>query len=125
MNSTDIQVEADVRSGPAPDYPAAADANTAYTIGDAPHLAALDQFGLILIEQRFDEEDVLGHAELATTVHTPICLDETIASTRAAAAAVRPRRRSPDCAHRSWDRRRPLPDRLDATTTSTEWIPAP
>ena len=41
------------------------DANTAYTLADARHLARLDPFDLLLIEQPLDEEDVLGHADLA------------------------------------------------------------
>ena len=64
------------------------DANTAYTRADARHLARLDPFDLLLIEQPLDEEDVLGHAELAKTVRTPICLDESITSARAAADAI-------------------------------------
>lgn len=64
------------------------DANTAYTLADARHLARLDPFGLLLIEQPLDEEDVLGHAELATVISTPICLDESITSARTAAAAI-------------------------------------
>ncbi len=64
------------------------DANTAYTLGDAPLLARLDPFGLLLIEQPLDEEDVLGHARLARQVRTPICLDESITSARAAADAI-------------------------------------
>jgi o-succinylbenzoate synthase len=64
------------------------DANAAYTLADAQHLAQLDPFGLLLIEQPLEEEDVLGHAELATVVQTPICLDESITSARAAAAAI-------------------------------------
>jgi O-succinylbenzoate synthase len=65
------------------------DANTAYSVGDARHLAQLDAFDLLLIEQPLDEEDVLGHAELARRVRTPICLDESITSARAAADAIR------------------------------------
>jgi O-succinylbenzoate synthase len=65
------------------------DANTAYTLHDAPQLARLDPFDLLLIEQPLDEEDVLGHAELAKRVRTPICLDESIVSARAAADAIR------------------------------------
>jgi O-succinylbenzoate synthase len=65
------------------------DANTAYTLGDAPQLARLDPYGLLLIEQPLDEEDVLGHAALAELIGTPICLDESIVSARAAAAAIR------------------------------------
>ena len=65
------------------------DANTAYTLADARHLARLDPFDLLLIEQPLDEEDVLGHAELARHLKTPICLDESIVSARAAADAIR------------------------------------
>jgi len=64
------------------------DANTAYSVSDARHLAQLDAFDLLLIEQPLDEEDILGHAELAKRVKTPICLDESITSARAAAAAI-------------------------------------
>ncbi len=64
------------------------DANTAYTLADARHLAKLDEFGLLLIEQPLPEEDVLGHASLAKVVSTPICLDESITSARTAAAAI-------------------------------------
>ncbi|HWG02266.1 MAG TPA: o-succinylbenzoate synthase, partial [Trebonia sp.] len=64
------------------------DANTAYTLADARHLARLDEFGLLLMEQPLAEEDVLGHAALAKTVRTPICLDESITSARTAAAAI-------------------------------------
>jgi O-succinylbenzoate synthase len=65
------------------------DANTAYTLADARHLARLDAFDLLLIEQPLAEEDVLGHAELARTLRTPVCLDESITSARAAADAIR------------------------------------
>ena len=64
------------------------DANTAYTLADARHLARLDPFDLLLIEQPLDEEDVLGHAELAKVITTPVCLDESITSARTAAAAI-------------------------------------
>jgi o-succinylbenzoate synthase len=65
------------------------DANTAYTLGDARHLAQLDAFDLLLIEQPLEEEDILGHADLAKLVKTPICLDESITSAQTAAAAIR------------------------------------
>jgi o-succinylbenzoate synthase len=64
------------------------DANTAYTLQDARHLARLDPFDLLLMEQPLPEEDVLGHAALAKLVRTPICLDESITSARTAAAAI-------------------------------------
>ena len=65
------------------------DANTAYTLADAGQLAKLDPFDLLLIEQPLDEEDVFGHAELAKLITTPVCLDESITSARAAADAIR------------------------------------
>lgn len=64
------------------------DANTAYTLTDAPHLAQLDEFDLLLIEQPFDEEEVREHAELARQIRTPVCLDESIESSRDAAEAI-------------------------------------
>ncbi|MEA5360274.1 o-succinylbenzoate synthase [Amycolatopsis sp., V23-08] len=65
------------------------DANTAYTLSDVPQLQRLDPFELLLIEQPLDEEDVLGHAELARHLRTPICLDESVVSARSAADAIR------------------------------------
>ncbi|HZQ81459.1 MAG TPA: o-succinylbenzoate synthase [Gaiellaceae bacterium] len=64
------------------------DANTAYTRADAQHLAELDEFELLLIEQPLPEEDVRGHAEVAQVVRTPICLDESITSAKAAEDAI-------------------------------------
>ena len=64
------------------------DANTAYTLADARHLAQLDPFGLLLIEQPLPEDDVLGSAALARQIRTPVCLDESITSARTAAAAI-------------------------------------
>lgn len=65
------------------------DANAAYSLGDARQLALLDPFDLLLIEQPLEEEDVLGHADLARRIRTPVCLDESITSARDAAAAIR------------------------------------
>jgi O-succinylbenzoate synthase len=64
------------------------DANAAYTLADAAHLARLDPFALLLIEQPLPEEDLLGHAELQRRLRTPVCLDESITSARAAVDAV-------------------------------------
>lgn len=64
------------------------DANAAYSLAEARQLAALDQFNLLLIEQPLAEDDVRGHAELARMLRTPICLDESITSARAAADAI-------------------------------------
>jgi o-succinylbenzoate synthase len=64
------------------------DANAAYTRDDGYHLAELDAFDLLLIEQPLPEDDIVGHAELARIVTTPICLDESITSARAAEDAI-------------------------------------
>jgi len=64
------------------------DANTAYTLADAAHLALLDPFGLLLIEQPLDEQDLRGHADLAARITTPVCLDESIESAADAIAAI-------------------------------------
>ena len=72
-----------------PDVLLQVDANTAYTLADARHLARLDPFDLLLIEQPLDEEDVLAHATLAQQIRTPICLDESITSARSAADAIK------------------------------------
>jgi O-succinylbenzoate synthase len=64
------------------------DANTAYTLADAHHLARLDPFDLLLIEQPLPEDDLRGHAELAKHLRTAICLDESITSARDAATAI-------------------------------------
>jgi O-succinylbenzoate synthase len=64
------------------------DANTAYTLGDAGHLAELDPFRLVLIEQPLPEDDVAGHAALARQIRTPVCLDESITSAPVAADAI-------------------------------------
>jgi O-succinylbenzoate synthase len=64
------------------------DANGAYTLADAPRLAELDPFDLLLIEQPLAEDDLPGHATLATLIATPMCLDESIQSARDAAAAI-------------------------------------
>ena len=70
------------------DVPLQVDANTAYSLSDAPQLAKLDPFGLLLIEQPLPEDRVLDHAKLAKTVRTPICLDESIESAQNAADAI-------------------------------------
>jgi O-succinylbenzoate synthase len=64
------------------------DANAAYTLVDAPHLAELDDFGLLLIEQPLADDDLVQHAALAKRLRTPLCLDESIESAAHAAAAI-------------------------------------
>jgi O-succinylbenzoate synthase len=63
-----------------PDVPLQVDANTAYTLDDADHLAGLDAFDLLLVEQPFAEDRLGDHARLAQRLATPVCLDESITS---------------------------------------------
>jgi len=55
-----------------------ADANSAYTPADADHLAQLDAFDLIMLEQPLGRDDLVRHAALQRRLATPICLDESI-----------------------------------------------
>ena len=71
-----------------PEIPLQVDANSAYTLADADTLAQLDRFGLLLIEQPLQEDDIVDHAALAQQLKTPICLDESITSVKAARDAL-------------------------------------
>ncbi|HMK07644.1 MAG TPA: o-succinylbenzoate synthase, partial [Anaerolineales bacterium] len=63
------------------------DANSAYTLDDAPRLRALDGLALLLIEQPLAEDDLIDHARLQAELRTPLCLDESILSARHARQA--------------------------------------
>lgn len=71
-----------------PDVLLQVDANGAYRIDDARHLAQLDAFALLLLEQPLPDDDLSGHAELAKLIGTPICLDESIGSPADARDAI-------------------------------------
>jgi O-succinylbenzoate synthase len=85
----DLEPIAAVRERFGPGLALQADANAAYTLARAPDLRRLDRFGLLLLEQPLAADDMLGHAELARQLATPVCLDESITSPRAAATAIR------------------------------------
>lgn len=61
-----------------PNLPVMADANSVYTLADAPLLRQLDQFNLMMIEQPLADDDIIDHAALQRELRTPICLDESI-----------------------------------------------
>lgn len=84
----DIEPTRLVRELIGPEMGLQVDANTAYTRADVAHLARLDEFDLLLIEQPLAEDDLLGHATLAAAVRTPVCLDETITSLTVAEDAI-------------------------------------
>lgn len=85
---SDIEHVGAVRDMIGPDTPLQVDANTAYRRTDGDHLRQLDQFNMMLIEQPLAEEDIIGHAQLATQVETPICLDESLVSAAGTADAI-------------------------------------
>jgi O-succinylbenzoate synthase len=73
------------RFGP---IPLMVDANAAYRLGDAAHLQQLDRFDLMMIEQPLEYDDIRDHARLQACMRTPICLDESLPSVRAAEEAI-------------------------------------
>jgi O-succinylbenzoate synthase len=65
--------------------PLTVDANGAYEWPrDEAALRALDDAGLLYIEQPLAPDELVGHARLAQTLRTPVCLDETLRDARAA-----------------------------------------
>jgi len=64
------------------------DANSAYSLKDMDHLKALDNFGLLMIEQPLDHDDLVDHSKLQFVLRTPICLDESITTLRRAEQAL-------------------------------------
>ena len=82
----DVAAVAAARAGLAgTDLPLTVDANGAYEWPrDEGALRALDETGLLYIEQPLAPDELVGHAELARALRTPICLDETLRDARAA-----------------------------------------
>jgi O-succinylbenzoate synthase len=68
--------------------PLMVDANAAYTPADADHLAQLDPFALMMIEQPLEYDDIADHAALQRRLSTPICLDESIKTVHVAEEAI-------------------------------------
>jgi len=64
------------------------DANAAYTLNDAQHLARLDAFDLMMIEQPLEYDDIRDHTRLQASLRTPICLDESLETPRQAEEAL-------------------------------------
>ncbi len=83
----DIQIVEAVRQQ-YPEIPLQVDANSAYTLNDLQRLRALDDFGLLLIEQPLSDDDIVDHARLQEQLRTPICLDESIHSVADARKAL-------------------------------------
>jgi O-succinylbenzoate synthase len=71
-----------------PAVPLMADANSAYTLADAPLFQELDAHGLTMVEQPLGWDDIVDHATLQRQIRTPICLDESIRSAADARKAL-------------------------------------
>ncbi|HWS86985.1 MAG TPA: o-succinylbenzoate synthase [Pyrinomonadaceae bacterium] len=71
-----------------PDIRLMVDANSAYTLADAPTLRALDEFDLMMIEQPLAYDDREDHAKLQRQLRTPVCLDESVRSAEDARKAL-------------------------------------
>lgn len=76
----DVEYVRAVRDALGPEAPLMADANSAYTLDDANHLARLDELDLLMIEQPLAPDDLVRHGVLQRQLQTPICLDESITS---------------------------------------------
>jgi len=74
----DVEFVRAVRNAVGPEISLMVDANSAYTLADAPLLQQLDDFALLMIEQPLGHDDLVRHAELQRRLRTPICLDESI-----------------------------------------------
>jgi o-succinylbenzoate synthase len=71
-----------------PDATLSVDANAAYALDDADVFRALDDYGLLMVEQPLRHDDLLEHARLQTLIRTDLCLDESIRSAAHARAAL-------------------------------------
>lgn len=71
-----------------PTLPVMIDANGQYDEKDMEHLIALDEYGLMMIEQPFKAGDFYLHQRLQQEMKTPLCLDESIMSFHDAVQAV-------------------------------------
>jgi O-succinylbenzoate synthase len=71
-----------------PDIMLSCDANSAYKLRDADHVATFDAFNLLMVEQPLWYDDFYYHSMLQKRMTTPICLDESIRNRRDALAAI-------------------------------------
>jgi O-succinylbenzoate synthase len=71
-----------------PDLQLQVDANGSYSRTDVMHLMELDGLDLTCIEQPFSSDDLEGHALLARSMRTPVCLDESLHSPESVRSAL-------------------------------------
>ncbi|MFO7538471.1 MAG: o-succinylbenzoate synthase [Chloroflexota bacterium] len=94
-----------------PQLPLMLDANSAYTLADAPTLQALDDLDLLMIEQPLAHDDIYQHSRLRPLLQTPLCLDESITGLAQAQLA---------CALRACDIINVKPSRVGGWTTARQ-----
>lgn len=83
----DVELARTVRAA-FPDLVFMLDANSAYTLDDAPTLQALDPYDLLMLEQPLGYDDIYEHSKLRPLIQSPLCLDESIVSARHAQFAL-------------------------------------
>src|SRR5690606_21117501 len=71
-----------------PGLPLAVDANGSFAGADPTALAWADEAGLAYLEQPLAPDDLVGHAELAAALVTPVALDESLATPGLVRAAI-------------------------------------
>ncbi len=84
---TDVERVAAIRADH-PDIALSVDANAAYGLDQTSVFQALDDFGLLMIEQPLHHEDLVEHAVLQAKIRTDLCLDESIRGAADARAAI-------------------------------------
>ena len=81
----DVPVRAAREALAGTDLPLTVDANGGYEWPEhEPALRALDDAGLLYIEQPLHPDELVGHARLAERLKTQVCVDETLRDARAA-----------------------------------------
>ena len=83
----DVSIVARVRAQ-FPDIGLMVDANSAYTLDDAPLFREMDGHKLMMVEQPLAYDDMVDHARLQERIETPVCLDESIRSSADARKAI-------------------------------------
>lgn len=61
-----------------PSTPIMLDANSAFSLADAPMFQKMNPLNLLMIEQPLAHDDIYQHSKLQAQLKTPICLDESI-----------------------------------------------
>eukprot|EP00913_Durusdinium_trenchii_P005695 g5313.t1 len=83
----DLNVLAAVRDAH-PDHVFHIDCNSGYRLADTPLFQEVDRFGLAMIEQPLQNDDLNDHAELQRAIKTPVCLDESVTHPRQVEQAI-------------------------------------